>query len=125
VAELAGVLPSFGAPAAQNARPREVVVYRRPPQARFIPALTAANLTHDAGVTFRADAAAVLRLQDHSLAVLLAAKGDRASRILRVGDAYDEHWRLLSLTMDQAVLTDGAKQERVPLYGGVPGGGEP
>ena len=127
VAELAGVLPTFGALAAPTAKSREVVVYRRPPQARIVQALTAANLTHDAGVTFRAEAAAVLRLQDHSLAVLLAAKDDRASRILRVGDAYDEHWRLISLTMDQAVLSDGSKQERVPLFGGVPGAaaGEP
>jgi hypothetical protein len=113
VAELEGVLPVVGAPQTSTSAPAEVVVYRRPPRASVVEP----PVVRDAGLEFRAQAAAIVRQPDHSLAVLLAAGDGRPSRLLRVGDPFDERWRLTSLTMDEAVLGDGVTHERVPLYG--------
>jgi hypothetical protein len=72
---------------------------------------------HDAGLVFRSETAAVVRLKDRSLAVLLAAGPSGRSRLLRVGDRFDDRRRLTALSMDEAVLGDGVTLERVPLFG--------
>jgi hypothetical protein len=126
VTDLAAAIPE---PASERPEPAVVVVRRpvqppRPPG----PAVPAAPPMHDAGMTFRAETAAVVRLKDQSLAVLLSAPGGR-SRMLHVGELFDERWRLVRLSMDEAVLGDGVTQERVPLYGnpaaGAAAGGAP
>jgi hypothetical protein len=94
-----------------------MVVVRQPVRPPPGPAVTAAAPEHDAGLVFRSQTAAVVRLKDHTLAVLLAGGPDGRSRLLRVGDAFDERWRLTALTMDEAVLGDGVTHERVPLFG--------
>jgi hypothetical protein len=109
-------------PGDQPAAEPAVVIVRRP--VRPLPpgpAVTAAAPVHDAGLVFRSQTAAVVRLKDQSLAVLLAAGPGARSRLLRVGDQFDDRWRLTALTMDEAVLGDGVTQERVPLFGNPAG----
>jgi hypothetical protein len=121
VARLAAVLPAFGEPA--PAAPPTTVVVRRPVRAPPPgPTVMAAAPMHDAGLDFRRQASAIVRLRDQSLAVLLAAAPGRPSRLLRVGEAFDGRWRLAALSMDAAVLGDGVTQERVPLFGNPAGG---
>jgi hypothetical protein len=111
VARLAAALPGD-----RPATPTVVVVRRavRPPPG---PDVTATAPVHDAGLVFRAETAAVVRLQDQTLAVLLSGGPGGRGRLLRVGDAFDDRWRLTALTMDEAVLGDGVSRERVPLFG--------
>jgi len=98
-----------------------VVVVRRPVRPPPGPAVTVAAPMHDAGLVFRSQTAAVVRLKDQSLAVLLSAGPGSRARLLRVGDRFDDRWRLTALTMDEAVLGDGVTQERVPLFGNPAG----
>jgi hypothetical protein len=88
--------------------------------------LTPAPVTHDIGPVFRARTSAIVRLPNGRLAVLLAAGPDGRSRLLRVGDPFDDGWRLTGLTMNEATLADDKSSERVPLFGeavgGAPGG---
>lgn len=81
------------------------------------PAFTPAPVRHDVGPIFRAQTSAVIRLADRRLAVLLAPPvGQGRARILRVGDLFDDRWRLTALSLDEAVLSDGKTAERVPLF---------
>ena len=100
-----------------------VVVVRHPQRPPPGPQVIAAAPMHDAGLVFRSQTAAVVRLHDQSLAVLLSASGGRPSRLLKVGELFDDRWRLTRLTMDEAVLGDGVTQERVPLFGNPAGAG--
>lgn len=85
----------------------------RPRTAAFTPA----PVRHDVGPIFRAETSAVIRLPDRRLAVVLAPyAGQGRSRILKVGDLFDDRWRLTALSLDEAVLSDGTTSERVPLY---------
>jgi hypothetical protein len=113
VDQLAAQLPA----AKPDPQPATMVVVRRP--ARPLPpgpTVMAAPPMHDAGLVFRSQTAAIVRQGDH-LAVLLAASGGRPARLLKVGELFDDRWRLTRLTMDEAVLGDGVTQERVPLFG--------
>ncbi|HEY1752293.1 MAG TPA: hypothetical protein VGG29_13620 [Caulobacteraceae bacterium] len=99
------VAPTAGPAAARAPRPRG---------AAFNPA----PVRHDVGPIFRAEASAVIRLPDRRLAVVLApGAGQGRSRTLRVGDLFDDRWRLTALTTNEAVLGDGASVERVALFG--------
>ena len=99
-----------------------VAVVRRPA------GLTPAPVMHDVGPVFRARTSAIVRLPNGHLAVLLAAgagpgPGDGRSRLLHVGESFDDRWRLTGLNMNEATLADGKSTERVPLFGeavGVP-----
>jgi len=52
------------------------------------------------------------------LAVLLSAgAGEPRSRLLHVGDLFDDRWRLTGLTLTEATLADGTSVARVPLFG--------
>jgi hypothetical protein len=66
---------------------------------------------------FRREASAVVREPGRGLALLLSQPG-QASRMIRAGDLFDERWRLASLTMDEAVLSDGVVQRRISLFAG-------
>jgi hypothetical protein len=80
--------------------------------------LTPAPVQHDVGPVFRGRASAIVRLQNGRLAVVLAAgPGDGRSRLLHVGELFDDRWRLTGLTMNEATLGDGTTVERVPLFG--------
>jgi hypothetical protein len=100
-----------------------------PPPPRRIVGLTPAPVAHDVAPVFRGRASAIVRLPTRQLAVLLAAgPGEARSRLLRVGDLFDDRWRLTALTMNEATLADGTSVERVPLFGeavGAQTGGEP
>lgn len=92
-----------------------------PPGARIVrarvPAFIPAPVRHDVGPIFRAETSAVIRLPDRRLAVVLACSASQGrSRILRVGELFDDRWRLTALTPDEAVLGDGTTTERVPLF---------
>jgi hypothetical protein len=79
---------------------------------------------HDVGPVFRARASAIVRLPNGRLAVLLAAgPGDARSRLLHVGESFDDRWRLTAVTMNEAVIGDGTTLERVPLFGEAVGSG--
>jgi hypothetical protein len=81
---------------------------------------------HDVGPVFRGRTSAIVRLPNGRLAVLLAAgAGDGRSRLLHVGESFDDHWRLTGLTMNEATLADGKSTERVPLFGETVGVGAP
>ena len=69
----------------------------------------------DVAVVFRREAAAVIREQGRGLAVLIDQPG-QPTRLIRPGDPFDDRWRLASLTMDEAVLSDGVSQRRVSLF---------
>jgi hypothetical protein len=105
--------------------PRPAAAYVAP---RRPAGLTPAPVMHDVGPVFRSRTSAIVRLPNGRLAVLLAAgAGDGRSRLLHVGESYDDRWRLTGLTMNEAILTDGKSTERVPLFGeavgaAVPGG---
>ena len=104
--------------------PRVVVatVVRRPA------GLAPAPVVHDVAPIFRGRASAIVRLPNGHLAVLLTAgAGDGRSRLLHVGELFDDRWRLAGLTMNEATLADGTSVERVPLFGEAIGasGGEP
>jgi hypothetical protein len=89
----------------------------RPRAAAFNPT----PLRHDVGPIFRAEASAVIRMSDRRLAVVLApSAGQGRSRILKVGDLFDDRWRLTALTTDEAVLGDGSSVEHVSLFGRPP-----
>jgi hypothetical protein len=118
VDQLAAQLPAAKPDPEQQ--PTMVVVrrpVRSPPPG---PTVMAAAPMHDAGLVFRAQTAAIVRQGDH-LAVLLAAGEGRPARLLKVGELFDDRWRLTALTMDEAVLGDGVSQERVPLFGNPAG----
>lgn len=92
--------------------------------------LTPAPVMHDVGPVFRSRTSAVVRLANGRLAVLLApGAGDGRSRLLHVGESFDERWRLTGLNMNEAILADGKSTERVPLFGETVGqagpGGDP
>ena len=91
--------------------------------------LMPAPVMHDVGPVFRSRTSAIVRLPNGHLAVLLAAgAGDGRSRLLHVGESYDDRWRLTGLTMNEATLADGKSTERVPLFGeavGAAPGGDP
>jgi hypothetical protein len=110
---LAAALPGARPPPAVT-----VTVVRRPVRrAETMIAAAPPPPPPDPGVVFRSQTSAVVRLRDRSLAVLLAAGAGRPSRLLKVGDLFDDRWRLTTLTMNEAVLGDGVTQERVPLFG--------
>lgn len=86
--------------------------------------LTPAPVRHDVGPVFRARTSAIVRLPNGRLAVLLATgPGEARSRLLHVGESFDDRWRLTGLTMNEATLADGTSSERVPLFGEAVGGG--
>jgi hypothetical protein len=90
--------------------------------------LAPAPVVHDVAPIFRGRASAIVRLPNGHLAVLLTAgPGDGRSRLLHVGELFDDRWRLAGLTMNEATLADGTSVERVPLFGEAVGasGGEP
>lgn len=90
--------------------------------------LAPAPVVHDVAPIFRGRASAIVRLPNGHLAILLAAGGgDGRSRLLHVGELFDDRWRLAGLTMNEATLADGTSVERVPLFGEAVGasGGEP
>jgi hypothetical protein len=98
------VAPVAVAPAARIVRPQA-------------PAFVPAPVRHDVGPVFRAETSAVIRLADRRLAVVLApVAGQGRSRILKVGDLFDDRWRLTALSLDEAALSDGKTTERVPLF---------
>ena len=120
-AGLAADVEELSADLAVPPPPRAVVVtvVRRPA------GLAPAPVVHDVAPIFRARASAIVRLPNGRLAVLLAAGPDARSRVLHVGELFDDRWRLAGLTMNEATLADGASVERVPLFGeaiGAPGG---
>ena len=93
----------------------------RPPATASIPA----PVRHDVGPIFRAETSAIIRLGDRRLAVVLAPyAGQGRSRILKVGDLFDDRWRLTALSLDEAVLGDGQTTERVPLFAHAPAPGQ-
>lgn len=86
--------------------------------------LMPAPVQHDVGPVFRGRASAVVRLQNGRLALLLAAgPADGRSRLLHVGELFDDRWRLTGLTMNEATIADGTSVERVPLFGEAVGVG--
>jgi len=88
--------------------------------------LTPAPVRHDVGPVFRARTSAIVRLANGRLAVLLAAGvGEARSRLLHVGESFDDRWRLTALTMNEATLADGKSTTRVPLFGEAIGAGAP
>lgn len=89
---------------------RRLVVYRPPPPPP----------PPDVALVFRQQVTAVVRTPGQGLAVLLARPGE-PSRLLRPGDAFDQQWRLTSLTSSEAVLGDGVSERRVSLFGGPVG----
>lgn len=101
------------------------------PAAAFAPlrrpvGLTPAPVRHDVGPVFRARTSAIVRLANGRLAVLLAAgPGEARSRLLHVGESFDDRWRLTGLTMSEATLADGKSTTRVPLFGEAIGAGAP
>jgi len=98
-------------PATGKASPvRRAVVYRPPPPPP----------PPDVALVFRRAVTAVVRTPGRGLAVLLSQPG-QASRLLRPGDAFDNRWRLTSLTSSEAVLGDGVSERRVALFGGAAG----
>lgn len=122
-ADLAADVEELSSDLAVPPPPRAVVVatiVRRPV------GLAPAPVVHDVAPIFRGRASAVVRLPNGRLAVLLTAGGaDGRSRLLHVGELFDDRWRLAGLTMNEATLADGTSVERVPLFGeavGAPGG---
>ena len=120
-AGLAADVEALSADLAVPPPPRVVVatVVRRPA------GLAPAPVVHDVAPIFRGRASAIVRLPNGRLAVLLAAGPDARSRVLHVGELFDDRWRLAGLTMNEATLANGATVERVPLFGeavGAPGG---
>ncbi len=89
---------------------RRLVVYRPPPPPP----------PPDVALVFRQQVTAVVRIPGQGLAVLLARPGE-PSRLLRPGDAFDQQWRLTSLTSSEAVLGDGVSERHVALFGGPVG----
>ncbi len=88
--------------------------------------LMPAPVMHDVGPIFRARTSAIVRLPNGRLAVLLASgAGDGRSRLLHVGESFDDRWRLTGLNMNEATLADGKSTERVPLFGEAVGGPAP
>lgn len=86
--------------------------------------LTPAPMAHDIAPVFRERASAIVRLPNGRLAVLIAAgAGDAHSRLLHVGELFDDRWRLAGLTMSDATLADGTSVEHVPLFGEAVGAG--
>jgi hypothetical protein len=123
-ADVDGLQSDLAAP--PPARPIAAV----PPQPRRPVGLTPAPVMHDVGPVFRNRASAIVRLANGRLAVLLApGAGDGRSRMLHVGESFDDRWRLAGLTMNEAILADGKSTERVPLFGDAVGpaapGGDP
>jgi hypothetical protein len=78
----------------------------------------------DVALVFRRAATAVVRQPGQGLAVLIARPG-QASRLIRPGDLFDDRWRLSSLTMDQAVLSDGVSERRIALFAQPGAAGSP
>ena len=72
----------------------------------------------DVTLVFRSEVTALVRAPGEGLAILLAQPGQR-SRLLRPGDAFDDQWRLVSLTSSEAVLGDGVSERRVALFSGA------
>jgi hypothetical protein len=88
-----------------------------PPRPRVV-SFTPAPVQHDIGPVFRSRASAVVRLPNRQLAVLLSAgDGEPRSRLLHVGELFDDRWRLTGLTLTEATLADGTSVARVPLFG--------
>jgi hypothetical protein len=103
----------------------EAALFVPPPPSTVPPAprthvvgFTPAPVVHDVGPVFRGRASAIVRLPNRQLAVLLSAgAGEPRSRLLHVGELFDDRWRLAGLTMNEATLADGTSVERVPLFG--------
>ena len=71
----------------------------------------------DVALVFRREASAVVREPGRGLALQLTQPG-QASRTIRPGHLFDHRWRLASLTMAEAVLSDGVVQRRISLFAG-------
>jgi hypothetical protein len=97
--------------ASRNPAPRHQIVYRPPPPSPPPP-------PPDVALVFRREVSALVRTPGQGLAVLLAQPGQR-SRLLRAGDLFDDHWRLVSLSSSAAVLGDGVTERQVALFGGA------
>jgi len=127
--------PGAGLAADVDALETDLAVPPPPRPVAFVPpprrpvGLVPAPVVHDVGPVFRSRTSAIVRLPNGRLAVLLAAgAGDGRSRLLHIGESFDDRWRLTGLTMNEATLADGKSTERVPLFGetvGVAPGGDP
>jgi hypothetical protein len=117
VADLRDELAQSAAATAPGAapRPRRVWLHHPPPPP-----------PPDVALVFRRQVAAIVNTQGQGLAVLVTAdpsvEGGH-SRLLRVGDLFDDRWRVASLSMSEVVLQDGVSEKRVPLFGAAVGAG--
>lgn len=71
----------------------------------------------DVSVVFRRQLVAVVSEPDGALSVLV--NGPQGRRKLRLGDVFQDDWRLVGLTRDAAVLRQGERSRRIPFFGGA------